>query len=91
MEAGLSGDWPLEGIMVALWRHKGNAVTLTPADDDVPVEVSLLGEEGLHQQGEEVQSLDEEPEVVGEHAVVEEDHDGSALQLVEREEGAESE
>lgn len=93
-EDSISGDSPLEGVMVAFWRRKVHAVALTPADDDVPVEVSLLGEEGLHQQGEEVQSLDEEPEVVGEHTVMEEDHDGSALQLVgreEEEEGAESE
>lgn len=54
---------------------------LTPANDDVPIEISPLREEGLHQQSEEVQTLDEEPEVVGEDAVVEKNHHGSTLQL----------
>ena len=54
---------------------------LTPANDDVPVEVSPLWEEGLHQQGEEVQTLDEQPEVVGEDTVVEEHHHHLTLQL----------
>lgn len=53
----------------------------TPANHGVPVEVSPLGEEGLHQQGEEVQALDEQPEVVGHDAVVEENHYGLALHL----------
>lgn len=53
----------------------------TPANHGVPVEVSPLGEEGLHQQGEEVQALNEQPEVVGHDTVVEENHYGLALHL----------
>lgn len=48
--------------------------TLTPSDDGVPVEVAPLGEEGLHQQREKVEALDEQPEVVGHDTVVEENH-----------------
>lgn len=48
--------------------------TLTPSDDGVPVEVAPLGEEGLHQQCEKVEALDEQPEVVGHDTVVEENH-----------------
>lgn len=57
------------------------ASSLTPTDDDVPVEVSPFREEGLHQQGEQVQTLYEEPKVVREDAVVEEYHHCSALEL----------
>lgn len=46
----------------------------TPADDGVPVEVASLGEEGFHQQCEEIETFDEEPEVVWHHTVMEEDH-----------------
>lgn len=46
----------------------------TPADEGVPVKVSPLREEGLHQQGEEIQALDEQPEVVGHDAVMKEHH-----------------
>ena len=53
----------------------------TPADDGVPVEVASLGEEGLHQQGEQVEALNEQPEVVGHHAVVEEYHHSLARHL----------
>ena len=53
----------------------------TPADDGVPVEVASLGEEGLHQQGEQVEALNEQPEVVGEHAVMEEYHHRSTFHL----------
>lgn len=53
----------------------------TPANDGVPVEVSPLREEGLHQQCEEVQAFDEQPEVVGHHAVVEENHHSFAFHL----------
>lgn len=50
------------------------AATLTPSDDGVPVEVAPLGEEGLHQQREQIEALNEEPEVVGHDAVMEENH-----------------
>lgn len=46
----------------------------TPADEGVPVEVSPLREKGLDQQSEEIQALDEQPEVVGHDAVMEEHH-----------------
>lgn len=46
----------------------------TPADEGVPVEVFPLREEGLDQQSEEIQALDEQPEVVGHDAVMEEHH-----------------
>lgn len=46
----------------------------TPADEGVPVKVSPLREEGLHEQSEKVQALDEQPEVVGHDAVMEENH-----------------
>lgn len=44
---------------IVLWLFR-----LTPADDGVPIEVSPLREEGLHQQSKQVQSLNEQPEVV---------------------------
>lgn len=47
---------------------------LTPSNYGVPVEVAPLREEGLHQQREQVEALDEEPEVVGHDAVMEENH-----------------
>lgn len=46
----------------------------TPANEGVPVKVFPLREEGLHQQSEEIQALDEQPEVVGHDAVMEEHH-----------------
>ena len=53
----------------------------TPANDGVPVEVASLWEEGLHQQGEQVEALNEQPEVVGHHTVVEEHHHSLARHL----------
>lgn len=50
------------------------ALQPTPADEGVPVKVSPLWEEGFHQQSEEIQALDEQPEVVGHDAVMEEHH-----------------
>lgn len=38
--------------------------TLTPSYYGVPVEVSSLRKEGLHQQSEEIQSFNEQPEIV---------------------------
>lgn len=46
----------------------------TPANDGVPVEVFPLGEESLHQQSEQVQTLDEQPEVIRHDTVMEENH-----------------
>lgn len=53
---------------------KHEALKLTPADEGVPVKVSPLRKEGLNQQSEEIQALDEQPEVVGHDAVMEEHH-----------------
>lgn len=50
------------------------AINLTPSNYGVPVEVAPLREEGLHQQREQIEALDEEPEVVGHDAVMEENH-----------------
>ena len=47
---------------------------LTPSHDGVPVEVTSLRKESLHQQSEEIQTLDEQPEIVGHDAVMEENH-----------------
>lgn len=53
----------------------------TPANDGVPVEISPLREEGFHQQSEEVQPLDEQPEVVGHDTVVKKHHHCFAFHL----------
>lgn len=55
-----------------IWRER--QFPLTPPDDGVPVEVSSLGKERLHEQREEIQTFDEQPEVVGHDTVVEENH-----------------
>lgn len=47
---------------------------LTPSYNGVPVEVSSLREESLHQQSEEIQTFNEEPEIVGHDTVMEENH-----------------
>lgn len=49
-------------------------IVLTPSHDGVPVEVASLRKESLHQQSEEIQTLDEQPEIVGHDAVMEENH-----------------
>ena len=73
-------------MLVSRWlctsrSRYGQCVGHTPADDDVPVEVASLGEEGLYQQGEQVEAFNEQPEVVGEHAVMEEYHHRSTFHL----------
>lgn len=47
---------------------------LTPPYDGVPVEVTSLRKEGLHQQSEEIQTFNEQPEIVGHDTVMEENH-----------------
>lgn len=47
---------------------------LTPSYDGVPVEVASLRKESLHQQSEEIQTFDEQPEIVGHDTVMEENH-----------------
>lgn len=54
---------------------------LTPSYNGVPVEVTSLWEESLHQQSEEIQAFDEQPEVVGHDAVMEENHYGLTCHL----------
>lgn len=66
---------------MAIEMNKRRGRTLTPSHDGVPVKVASLGKEGLHQQGEEVQALDEEPEIVGHDAVVKENHHRFARHL----------
>lgn len=53
---------------------RNKAINLTPSNYGVPVEVAPLREEGLHQQREQIEALNEEPEVVGHDAVMEENH-----------------
>lgn len=55
-------------------RISKHRALLTPAYNGVPVEIAPLGKEGLHQQSEEIQAFDEEPEIVGHDAVMEENH-----------------
>lgn len=50
------------------------SINLTPSNYGVPVEVAPLWKEGLHQQREQIEAFDEEPEVVGHDAVMEENH-----------------
>lgn len=47
---------------------------LTPSYYGVPVEVASLRKESLHQQSEEIQTFNEQPEIVGHDAVMEENH-----------------
>lgn len=58
-------------------------INLTPSNYGVPVEVAPLRKEGLHQQREQIETLDEEPEVVGHDAVMEENHHCFAAHLQE--------
>ena len=48
--------------------------TPTPADESVPPEILLLGDEGEGQQGLEVHAFHQEPEVVSQDAKLEEGH-----------------
>lgn len=62
------------GVTLHTQTRLRQEVPRTPADDRVPVEISPLWEESFHQQSEEVQPLDEQPEVVGHDTVVKKHH-----------------
>ena len=47
---------------------------LTPTAGDVPADAAVLGEDGDKEQRVQVQSLDEDPRVVGRRRVVEQHH-----------------
>lgn len=48
--------------------------SLTPSYDGVPVEVTSFRKESLNQQSEEIQTFNEQPEIVGHDTVMEENH-----------------
>lgn len=47
---------------------------LTPPNNGIPVEVASFRKESLHQQSEEIQTFNEQPEIVGHDTVMEENH-----------------
>lgn len=55
-------------------ENSKDKMLLTPSYYGVPVEVSSLRKEGLYQQCEEIQSFNEQPEIVRHDTVMEENH-----------------